>query len=279
MLLAASSLAVGCAIEPPDEGEEGEIRVEASALEIDNALNPNALNPNALNPNALNPNALSVNALNLNALSAEALRAILDPGEAGALSRQHLKYTVSCALSSTQSFTFTWVDDGGLSHVETYWGLLGVAPSWSSQPMALDAQQWVSACLASRTNYYGIQVTISSRGNSAALGTPGVTEVLLYPKEEGAFWGNIYGASPALYTCHRSANDLNSRLNLRDCSAGHVDLVSGAVEGCGMIQRLGSCDSYCDPLNSQGTYRPSCWDDPAQVTATRNLHAVTVFLP
>src|SRR5690349_5753296 len=90
-----------------DRREPDELLGEAlSAVETDNALNPNALNPNALNPNALNPNALNPNALNPNALSPDALAAIMDPGPTGELSRQHLKYTVGCALDSMQSFSF-----------------------------------------------------------------------------------------------------------------------------------------------------------------------------
>src|SRR5262249_39623288 len=153
-----------------------------------NALNPNALNPNALNPNALNPNALNPNALNPNALSADALAAIMDPGLAGDLSREHLKYTVGCALDPSQAFSFSWTDAYQVVHQENYWGLLGLATFWSSKPLSdVGHQQWISACLAARTNYLGLSVTISSRGPCQALNKHNTPEEDEYTNEEGAF--------------------------------------------------------------------------------------------
>src|SRR5690349_14410687 len=101
-------------------GEEGEVESAASAIITENALTPNALTPNALTPNALTPNALTPNALTPNALTPNALSPIMDPGTAGTLSRQFLKYTVGCALSPTQSFSFSWTDESDVVHDETY---------------------------------------------------------------------------------------------------------------------------------------------------------------
>jgi hypothetical protein len=261
-----------------DRSEPDELIGEAlSAVETDNALNPNALNPNALNPNALNPNALNPNALNPSALSPAALAAITDPGAAGDLSRQHLKYTVGCALDPTQSFSFSWTDKWHVVHQEIYEGLLGLATYWISKPLNPQGQQWVSACLAARTNYFGVAVIISSRGPCSVLNKHNTPEEGIYTKEEGAFWGNLYANPPALYACDVPANDANSRAQLRACAAGYIDPTTGTTQSCGPIQRLGSCDTYCtsgDP--SLGHW--ACWTDPANPVGTASQQPITVFL-
>ena len=256
----ATLLLAGCgtgAIDSMDEGRSGEV---AEELE-----NPNAMNPNAMNPNAMNPNALS----------ASALLALQDPGAAGDLSRQLLKYTVSCALDPTQSFSFSWVDSQGVAHAEVYPGLLGLATSWDSRAIDLGAQRWVSACLASRVNWYSTPVMLSSRGAHPNLRTQSAVERSDYPTQEGAFFGNIFGTSPAVYACYITPNVAHSRSLLRDCAAGHVDS-SGNVVDCGPVQVLGDCASYCAPLDAAGLYYPSC---AATVGGTPIPNVVTTFLP
>src|SRR5690348_14507216 len=74
------------------------------------ALAGNALAGNALAGNALAGNALAGNALAGNALSTSALAAIQDPTQTGTLARQLLEYTVGCALTPSQSVSFSWTD-------------------------------------------------------------------------------------------------------------------------------------------------------------------------
>jgi hypothetical protein len=274
---AALSLAslVGCIA--VQEEEEGSVGVALSALEFINALNPNALNPNALNPNALNPNALNPNALNPNALSPAALSAIQDPGAAGALSRQLLSYVVGCAFTSSQSFSFSWTDGSGTVHNEVYWGIIGLASDWSTKPLGLTEQQWVSACLASRTNWYGVSVTISSRGTPSALDKTGTLELTTYTHMEGAFWGNLFTSSPYLNACYDDANRSYARSLSRECAAGHLDS-GGAVQQCGMISIRGSCAAYCQQLNTNGMYYPSCVNNLTGIPES-TTRVITVFLP
>jgi hypothetical protein len=279
-LLAAST--AGCATAGGDDAEHvGEV---TAALENDNALNPNALNPNALNPNALNPNALNPNALNPNALSSAAMSALRAPDAGGDLSRELMRYVVSCALDSTQSFSFTWTDAGSVSHPTTYPGLLGVARSWISAPLSTADQQWVSACLASRVNWYGIPVTLSSRGENDALGL-GLGEAVAFPTEEGAFWGNLFTSSPAVFACNNPLAASHARYLLRDCADGHLD-TQGVPQECGMIHIVGSCATYCQGLDAIGLYHPRCVSNlegngflaPYLANSTATTEAITVFL-
>ncbi len=103
LVIALAAVFSGC-IATSEEAES--IDVVTEAIENSNALNANALNLNALNANALNLNALNANALNANALSPSAMSALQQPGEVGNLSRQLMKYVVSCALGPAQSFSF-----------------------------------------------------------------------------------------------------------------------------------------------------------------------------
>jgi hypothetical protein len=287
LLLSISAVISGC-IAPEDEteplGEAAEAATNVNALNV-NALNANALNANALNANALNANALNANALNANALSPAAMSALTAPDDAGALSRQLMKYTVSCALDPTQSFSFSWTDLDGISHPETYPGLLGLAPSWIQAPLNLQGQQWVSACLASRVNWYGVSVVISSRGRNPAIDTEGLGETVKYLPEEGVFWGNLFTATPAVYACNNSLGKGYARYRFRECAAGHVD-DDGNIEECGILQIVGSCLTHCQPIDLFGLYHPRCVSDlaghgllaPYLSNPTASTSTITVFL-
>lgn len=254
--------------------ESGSVEATSSALLNHNALNPNALNPNALNPNALNPNALAPSRLEESSLAESALRAITEPGEIGAISRQLLRYIVSCALSSAQSFRFSWRDELGELHEESYEGHIGLASSWSDEPLSASRRQWVSACVASRANRAGVSVMISSRASHPALRYPERGEVESFAREEGAFWGNLFTSPPRLYACYKDANVENSRALGRDCATGRLDS-SGAARECPNIHIVGSCDLACDALSAAGGHRPRCADDRGE----RSFAVITTFLP
>jgi hypothetical protein len=254
----------------------GEVGVARSELLTMNALTMNALTMNALTMNALTMNALTMNALTMNALSPSNLGAIQAPSTAGDLSRLLLKYTVSCAFDATQSFDFTWTDGSNVVHHDTYWGSLGLATSWSTSPLTTSSQEWVSACLISRVNWYGVSVPLSARGGANGLSVTDPAELSTYSMEEGAFWGNLFVVSPYAYSCDNSYNDSYSRSSLRECAAGHVDSGGNLVD-CGMIHRLGSCDAYCKSLTNKGVYHKWC-QESTDGAAVQTDAVVTVFL-
>jgi hypothetical protein len=265
----------------PAEEQEEVYGAAKSALEVSNALTPNALTPNALTPNALTPNALTPNALTPNALDPDALDSLQDPGADGELSRLLLKYTVSCALDSSQSFSFSWTDSAGGVHNESYPGQLGIAPEWTSGPLAVPGQELVSGCLCARTNWYGVQVIISLRYVDGVLrivtDTP---EHLFYPYLEGACWGNLFSATPYVSACNVPENAQHSRSAKRDCENGHLN-PQEHVEECGVINIVGSCQDRCSApilsgvLGLLGQYDPSC-NDPVHGT---NTNVITTALP
>jgi hypothetical protein len=237
-------------------------------------LGDNALSYNALNLNELSPNELSRNALSYNSLDPTLLGALQAPGTSGDLTRQLIKYAVSCALTSTQSFSFTWVDGTNVSHNETYWGDLGIEPDWGTKPLSLSGQGWVSSCLIARVNWYERPVTISARGQVDSLRRISTSELQNYPHEEGAFWGNLFTSPPVAYACYHTSNIERSRSQYRDCAAGHADF-NGNTTDCGIIRILGSCDTYCTPLAPPTSSHTSCTGAGSSSYAT----AITVFLP
>ncbi|HSN97861.1 MAG TPA: hypothetical protein VLS89_06170 [Candidatus Nanopelagicales bacterium] len=267
--MSATMAACGGTLEPGEEplGSAGD------AIEGSNALNPNALNPNALNPNALDPYDLGLYPLIPGALAPEVMTAIQMPGPDGDRSRALLRYAVSCALSASQSFDFTRTDGSGALRQESYPGLLALAPDWATRALHSSEQEWISACLASRVNWYGTSVLISSRASHNALKKSGTEELITYTREEGAFWGNLFANSPRLFSCHHTLNREYSRSKLRDCAAGHVTN-SSTVVPCGMIEIVGDCSTSCEPLHPTGLYRSSC-SAPGE---TQNTQVISVFL-
>jgi hypothetical protein len=266
--LVAISIMAACGGSPEDvDTDVGEAR--SAALNA-NALNANALNANALYPNALTPSMLGSTALVWSSLSASAQAALQDPGASGALARQLARYATGCAFDTTQSFSVSWTDSLG-THNETYVGELGLATRWAQGPLNTEAQQWVSACLASRVNYFGVSVMLSSR--AAALSTSG-TELTDYPAQEGAFWGNLFTSTPAVYACDYVPDDAHSRAAYRVCAAGYDD-GTGTLQSCGIIQRLGSCANTCGQLGN-GQYYDACSSDGG---LSSSAQVITVFLP
>jgi hypothetical protein len=271
-----------CAPEPDESWDDpGGSSPLVQALTTNNSLEPNGLNPNGISPNGLSPNGLSPNGLSPNSLSPAALAAIQDPTSVGALSRMLLRYAVGCAFDQTQTFAFSWTDSLGVRHDEIYRGRIGLAPAWAGGPLSREGQQRVSACLGALTNYYGVSVMISVRSLEEPLKTlTGSSELSQYPRIEGAFFGNLFAATPHLYACYNDTNVEYVRTAQRECAAGHVVLnaVTGqqSLEGCGLIERLGSCRHRCQKINGAGQYYPSCVD-PATGVPTKSV--ITTALP
>jgi hypothetical protein len=252
-------LLAGCGGGFEDEADD-EMTAEAEGALVEG----NALNLNALNLNALNLNALNLNALNLNSLDAASLASIRDNGPSGELARAFLRYAVSCALNTNQTFNFSWTDAGGTVHNEIYRGDLGVAPGWATGPLTSDGQRMVSACVAARVNYYQVSVIISMRSLTEPLKTlTGSQELANYPDVEGAFWGNLFGSQPFMNACYNSATVSNSRAYKREC---------------GIIDIAGPCSQLCQGLNGAGQYYPSCIERPGQGSTATKL-VVTTALP
>ncbi|MFT3769247.1 MAG: hypothetical protein QM820_27730 [Minicystis sp.] len=270
----------GCGAAPPDEPEEDVLGAVQSALVTENAIVPNAIVPNAIVPNAIVPSALVSDALAVEALDAASLAALADPGPRGDLSRMFLRYVVGCALGPTQSVSFSWTDPLGVAHDETYWGAIGIAPSWATQPLWREVQQrLVSACLAARTNYYGTSVSISLRSPKTPL-RDSVTsaERSAYTHVEGAFWGNIFAEHPHLYACYNASNASIAHADARVCATGVLGPAGGLIP-CGPITLTGPCAEECPTYGNWSGYYAACNDTPSLAWSGTTSAVITTFLP
>ncbi len=285
-------LSLGCAegsLESAGANGEESVTDEDYAVTTFNALTTNALTTNALTTNALTTNALTTNALTTNALTTNALTtngittgslhplllpALQDPGPSGDNTREFFQYLVGCALDSTQIVEFSWTDTGGVVHNESMAGGVGLAPNWlTNGALSESSQHWISACIAARTNWYGVTVLISMRGPHLDLKHIAAGELTEYPVLEGGFWGNLFGATPEIYACHDSADMADARARSRDCAAGHL-APDGSVQNCGNIAIAGSCEDLCKKMHKPGQYLKTCGVDGSH----QKNETVTVWL-
>jgi hypothetical protein len=274
MSLVSLALLSGCTGNTDDEFTE-----EAQGALLDtNALDSNALDSNALDSNALDSNALDSNALDSNALDSNALSAIQNPTATGTESRRLMRYMVTCALKPSDTFEFSWTDNDGVVHDETYVGYLGLAPEWATGPLSNRGKQMVSACLAAHVNYYSVPVVISIRSGEAPLRLhPNSNELCAYPDVEGAFWGDIWSADRKVYACYNGSKVNNSRAHMRDCATGHVN-ADGSISECGIIEIVGECKSVCKKFNKSRGYYEDCRKNPGGNNQRTDL-VITTALP
>jgi hypothetical protein len=229
-LLCAMSF-VGCLAQTGDETDES-LGVTQEAAITHNALTHNALTHNALSSSALTGNALTSSALTSNASTSAALS---DPD-----SREVLKYVASCALPAGNQLDVTV---GGVPY--SFPGELGLAPQWgqTNGTCNTSCQEWVSACVIARLDYLGQDVQISLRGSAAALAAPS-SETDTYTVAEGAYYGNIFLATPVMYGCVAPGR------------SGLPRVCGPTTAGC-IVEDLGSCDQACGKAQEDGSF-PRC---------------------
>ena len=226
-------------------------------MESENALSVNALSVNALSVNALSVNALSVNGLQLDQGSTN----LADTPEG----RELLKYIARCALPAGIDLI---AEVGGQTY--TFPGRLGLTPEWADQPLSASGRRWMTACLLAHTNYFGITVPISLRGENSALATSS-DERATYPVPEAAFFGDLFADPPYTASCiapHQSGD--SPYLDLRVCAEPDGD---ASMCGFGMAGYCG-WSTVCALAGTDGHYR-DCRLDSAM---PRVSEVITVFL-
>ena len=269
-VLTATMVLSGCVVEPAGTEAVGSA---AEAVDSSNALTINALTINALTINALTINALTINSLTSNSLGSPVVTALQDTTSVGDGSRSVFHYIVGCALPAGQSVSYTWTDALGNPYTVVEQGQIGLAPEWATGSLSSDGAQLVSGCVAARVNYFGVEVHISVRNPDLASVTPD-SELAAYPYVEGSFWGNLFSASPGLYSCYDPDNVDHSRADQRDCATGYLD-GTGQLQPCGPITLTGSCSDVCKKLDADDQYFWGCGDSG---NGNGNTKAITVGL-
>ena len=262
------------ACEPPTEGDTGD---SSSENEV---LSANGLTINGLTTNGLTTNGLTTNGLTTNGLAPASLAALRDQTAMGDTTRRFFRYLVSCALPAGRDLTFSWTDAGGVAHAETASGQFNLAPTWETGKVDVAGQELVSACLFARTNALGRSVPISMRGDDSRALAVSPEERTDFHYGEGAFWGNLFSATPAGYSCSRSPFDAGVGTS--------PDLQNGRVcaqQDCGIIHYVGPCYSRTSATSGQACFRRATnndWVSDCTAVMSRaraiNSHVIATWL-
>lgn len=191
---------------------------------------------NKITVNKITVNKITVNQLATAQLAASSLdaHAMLDTEDR----RDVLSYIVSCALPAGQVLTLT--DAGGATY--QFRGSIGLAPAWATRAPTVSERRWVSACVLGRTNLYGVEVQISMRHdtNPALAATP--AEIATFKVVEGAFYGDLFQESPAMFACSARTWTEATPERPRACALSH----DGVTTECGFTY-TGSCNAKQHP--------------------------------
>lgn len=165
-----------------------------------------------------------------------------------------VSYLVQCALPED---TVVVVEGEELP------GGIGLAPEWADGPCEEACQEWISACLLSRTNTYMVTVQLYLSSDNeymvAADAADGEDDRYRTPEEEGAFWGNLFVEPPLEYACRGRGHDP---------LLGTFRVCAGPGNRCG-IQDVGACGEL-DGDTSAPSMRHACEGyDPETGTFTR----------
>jgi hypothetical protein len=214
-----AALAAGCSVD-----------AVTTSTATDNLTAQNKLATNKLATNKLATNKLATNKLATNSLGASDLMATPD-------GREVMSYVIGCALDTSQ--TFVGYDGDGNQY--SFPGWLGLATAWADRVPTADERQLVTSCLLSRTNFFGVSVQLSLRGDSPLL-TTDADEIAAYPADEAAFWGDLFDPSGtqtefACESAAKVADESNTSYALRQCATPSGD---GVTTKCGFTYQ-GTC--------------------------------------
>jgi hypothetical protein len=268
--LAATAASLAACSAPPPAGPTPE------ALLTSNGLTTNGLTTNGLTTNGMTTNGLTTNGLTTNGLTADGLASVdflawfeTDPVVADMV----MRYIARCALPAGESLSWEW---NGIGY--TWYGVLGLAPSWGSGATIPAAeQQLVTACLAAHSNKFGLHVALSVRGpladgESSIPLDPGEEDAFYQP--EGCFFGNFFDGS-GIYSGGFLSSWTAEETNPRGCA-----VEAGVAGACPPIQHVGNCDDACTPANGAGpTVYASCTlDGQSYLPLTTYLSAGSVYV-
>ncbi|WP_437751424.1 hypothetical protein [Sorangium sp. So ce1389] len=158
--------------------------------------------------------------------------------------REVMRYLVSCALEEGQSVSYT---DTSTGEEYRFPGEIGLCPQWATGAVGPKCRQLNTACLLSRVNAMGRNVTLSMRGQAfpehrPGLLTPAPSVRVVTVTEDG-------DAIPSFARCKTEISGES-----RDCgwTAGHVgSCTPGSYVYIGVgSEPLGDCDA--DPSSATG---------------------------
>lgn len=229
-VIGMASWLVGCAVEDEPNLQE---HAPQPAVAV-NRIAVNGIIANRVVATSVAENSLAVGRTGSHMTANPISAPMLDTVEG----REYFAYLVSCAVPAGQS-----VDASVSGQSFSFDGALGLAPGWETRSMTESEKRWVSACLLSRVNAYGISVQISMRGEHPAL-TPVAGEESAFPQAEGAFYGNVFSSAQekmVMIACRGEAQAAGEGGGLadRDCA----EPAGNGLTKCGFTY-AGDCLDY-----------------------------------
>jgi hypothetical protein len=246
MLCAAALLVSGCAfadIGPDEEAGLDEIEFKAdNGIFLDNGLNlANGMNlgngTSLANGMNLGNGIDLANGMNLgNGIYAPPAGSGLeqwidvDP----VMRKKILRYLVECALPAGVEVQLTYRGQSELLGR----GITGLGPSLPKGMMSELDQQRVSACMLARVNGMGATVQIDMFGPMGPDVTGFQSETSAdgaFSVQEGAFFGNLFAATPAAYACLTHPYALADTRTCKDLGGGAFScgVVTFTADTCG----------------------------------------------
>jgi hypothetical protein len=229
----------GACVDSPDFSTTQQNIVEENRIST-NRISTNRISTNRISTNRISTNRISTNRFKLNRPAAWDLLGTAEQ-------RELLQYIIGCAIAPDVTLE---VDYQGGHYV--FSGEVGLAPRWLERPMTASEKRWVSACLISRVNNYGLSVPISLRGPHNAL-TVTSSEANTFRLEEGAFYGNIFTPlhEPIIWVACRGRDQAAApgfavAIDDRDCA--EPDPAQPGLTKCGFIY-AGDCQDWALPRN------------------------------
>ena len=210
--------------------------------------------------NGMLPTAIS--STNIYAFPLTSTQLNQNPVISTASGRSYVQYLVDCALPAGTSVSGTY----GFTKY-TFAGNIGIAPAWTTRALNATEGNWISACVISRANQFGTNVTISMRGGIPLWSTT-VDEAANYNVEEGAFYGNVWGGNVnQMHACNGvdqvRDGDTYGDLSLRQCA--QPDPNNPGYTPCGFVFD-GNCSDIC-VRSASGDYYSSCNGNTYVVTS------------
>jgi len=208
-----------------------------------NRLATNRLATNRLATNRLATNRLATNRLATNVLSADPSAQDLLATPEG---RDLYSYIVGCALPAGVTIVAT-VDGTPYE----FPGSVGLAPRWLKHKLSKSGQGWISACLLARVNAHDTVEAISMRGKNAAL-IASPSELLEFPLQEGAFYGNVFASDaepPDWNSCRGQDQAQGETGGLVDRDCAEPDPTDATHTQCG-FNYAGDCADYTPVFTS-----------------------------
>lgn len=174
--------------------------------------------------------------------------------------RELLKVVVECALhgeytspgatpNETVIVPAAEVKDGQDTYrgaPRVYRGRHGLAPAWETRALTGNEQEFVSACIMARTNYYGADVAILMQGSDPVAYDEELRQVYTYA--ESTVWGNVFAQPRSLHICHNPANGFCLDAGFRVCDEASANSCGFENHGNCMDLACGTHGSpqYCD---------------------------------